>query len=158
MTVRLDIRLAMGTDADAIASLSRREIEHELPWKWTSSRVRHAIADRATNVAVAYAGTVLVAFGIMSYRDEVAHLQLLAVHPAARRRGIGTSVLLWLEKVARVAGSAKLCLEARQDNAPALAFYCKHGYSVQATRVGMYYGLEDGVRLEKEVTGDNGTH
>lgn len=153
MTFRLGIRLATSADADAIASLSRMEIEHELPWKWTSTRVRRAIADSSTNVAVAYDGKLLVAFGIMSYRDEVAHLKLFAVHPLARRRGIGTAVLLWLEKVASVAGIGRICLEARHDNASAIAFYGRHGYSVRALIVGMYHGLEDGVRLEKVATG-----
>ena len=146
------IRLATNADADAIALLSRSEIEYELPWRWTPSRVRQAIAGAATNVVVAHVGNQLVAFGIMSYRDEVATLLLLAVDPSVRRRDIGSSVLRWLEKVALVAGIAKIRLEARQDNAAALAFYRKHGYRVRAAVVGLYEGLEDGVRLEKVIT------
>jgi ribosomal-protein-alanine N-acetyltransferase len=153
MSVRLSIRLATDADADAIALLSRSEIEHELPWTWTPSRVRQAIAGRTTNVAVAYDGGRLVAFGIMSYREYIAHLHLLAVHPAVRRRHIGSSVLRWLEKVAHVAGILRIRLEARQDNAAAIAFYRKHGYLVRATVVGMYDGMEDGVRLEKVIAG-----
>ncbi len=148
----LSIRLAMSGDADAIASLSRTEIEHELPWSWTPSRVYRAIADPATNVVVASKAGPLIAFGIMVYRDNVAHLSLLAVHPGVRRRGIGSSVLAWLEKVANVAGISRIRLEARQDNVPALAFYRKHGYHERATVLGMYQGMEDGVRLEKVIT------
>jgi ribosomal-protein-alanine N-acetyltransferase len=154
MVAPLDIRLAKYSDADAIALLSRSEIEHELPWSWTPSRVRQAIAGRSTNVAVAYDGRLLVAFGIMSYRDVLAHLHLLAVHPANRRVGIGSSVLRWLEKVALVAGIERIRLEARQDNAAAIAFYRRHGYLVSASVIGMYDGMEDGVRLEKLVGGD----
>jgi ribosomal protein S18 acetylase RimI-like enzyme len=145
------MRLATNADADAIALLSRSEIEHELPWTWTPSRVRQAIAGRATNVAVAYDGGRLVAFGIMTYGDHIAHLHLLAVHPSFRRRNVGSSVLRWLEKVARVAGIARIRVEARQDNSAAIAFYRKHGYLVRATVVGMYEGTEDGVRLEKVI-------
>jgi len=149
MDDRLDIRLATHSDAEAIARLSRSEIEHQLPWSWTPSRVRHAIAGRSTNVAAAYDGRLLVAFGIMTYRDVVAHLSLLAVDPAYRRTGVGSAVLQWLEEVALAAGIPRICLEARQDNAPAIAFYGQHGYRVRATVVGMYGGMEDGVRLEK---------
>ena len=152
MNDRLSIRLAISGDADAIACLSRTEIEHELPWSWTPSRVYRAIADPATNVVVASEGGPLIAFGIMVYRDDVAHLQLLAVLPSARRRGIGSSVLAWLEKVANVAGVSRIRLEARQDNVLALAFYRKHGYSQRATVLGMYQGMDDGVQLEKVIT------
>ena len=119
MTPAVTIRLATYADADAIALLSRSEIEYELPWSWTPSRVRQAIASLSTNVAVAHDDGKLVAFGIMSYRDDVARLLLLAVHPSVRRRGIGSLVLRWLEKVAHVAGIARIRLEARQENVAA---------------------------------------
>ena len=130
MTPDIVIRLATNTDADAIALLSRSEIEFELPWRWTPSRIQQAIAGAATNVAVAHDGNRLVAFGIMSYRDDVARLLLL------------------------VAGIAAIRLEARQDNAAAIAFYRWHGYGVRATVVGLYDGIEDGVRLEKVIAGE----
>jgi ribosomal protein S18 acetylase RimI-like enzyme len=88
----------------------------------------------------------------MIYRDDSAHLSLLAVRPNARRRGVGTAVLAWLEKVGSVAGVSRIRLEARRDNVPALTFYREHGYYERATVVGMYLGMEDGVRLEKVIS------
>jgi len=151
MSNHLTIRLAVAEDAVAIASLSRTEIEYRLPWRWTPSRVRGAIADPATNVVVASEGGSFIAFGIMVYRDVTAHLLLLAVRPSARRRGIGSAVLAWLEKVASVAGVTTIRLEARRDNAAALAFYRNHGYAERATVWGMYLGMADGVRFEKVI-------
>jgi ribosomal protein S18 acetylase RimI-like enzyme len=145
----LQIRLATQGDARAIAALSRTEIEHGLPWRWTPPRVQRAIADARTNVCVAMQNGALLAFGIMVYADDTAHLSLLAVSPAARRQGAGSAVLLWLEQVALVAGVAQVQLEARHDNSAALDFYRRHGYQQKDTVVGMYLGLEDGVRLEK---------
>ncbi len=144
------IRLATPADARAIAELSRREIEHGLPWRWTTPRVLRAIRGHDTNVAVALEHDVLVGFGIMVYAEDSAHLNLLAVAPHARRRGIGSALLRWLERVAAAAGTAHLELEARQDNATALAFYARHGYRVAETMIGYYLGMEDGVRLRKE--------
>ena len=152
MSDHLRIRLAVPVDADAIAVLSRTEIEYGLPWRWTPPRVQRAIRDPATNVVVASQGGPLVAFGIMYYRDTVAHLNLLAVRPDARRQGIGGAVLTWLENVASVAGISSVRLEARQDNVAARAFYRKHGYCERASVLGMYLGMEDGVRLEKVLT------
>jgi ribosomal-protein-alanine N-acetyltransferase len=145
----VDLRLAEPGDAPAIAALSRTEIEHGLPWSWTPTRVANAVADRETNVLVAKDDKALVGFGIMVYRERTAHLCLLAVDPACRRRGLGSALLAWLERVAQVAGVQRLGLEARQDNAAALAFYRRHGYQNAAVVVGMYRGVEDGVRLVK---------
>lgn len=153
MITDLQIQLATSLHARAIAALSRTEIEHGLPWRWTPARVRRAIAHPATNVAVALDNGVVVAFGIMSYDDEIAHLQLLAVDATTRQRGIGSALLLWLEAVARVAGITRLRVEAREDNVPALIFYRKHGYHRRKSVAGMYEGVEDGVLLEKVVGG-----
>jgi ribosomal protein S18 acetylase RimI-like enzyme len=143
------IRLATREDARAIAELSRREIEQGLPWRWTTPRVLRAIRDHGTNVAVALEQEVLVGFGIMAYADESAHLVLLAVDPPARRRGVGSALLHWLERVAGAAGIAQIALEARQSNDAALAFYRAHGYQLTDTLIGYYLGVEDGVRLAK---------
>jgi ribosomal-protein-alanine N-acetyltransferase len=145
------VRLAVPADASAIALLSRAEIEQDLPWRWTPQRVRRSIADAATNVVVAQRGASFAGFGIMSYGEDTAHLLLLAVPPAARRRGVASVVLAWLERVALAAGVSRVSLEARESNADAIAFYRRHGYRVTATEVGMYLGLEDGVRLEKAI-------
>jgi [ribosomal protein S18]-alanine N-acetyltransferase len=143
------IRLATGDDVRAIAALSRTEIEQGLPWRWTPPRVQRALADARTNVCVAVQGDAMLGFGIMVYADDTAHLSLLAVSSEARRQGLGTALLQWLERVARVAGIVRVQLEARHDNAAALAFYRRHGYAQTETVPGMYLGVADGVRLEK---------
>jgi ribosomal-protein-alanine N-acetyltransferase len=150
------IRLATSADAAAIAALSRTAIEHDLPWRWTPQRVRRSIVDAATNVIVARQGSAFAGFGIMKYGEHTAHLLLLAVHDSARRRGVGSAMVLWLERVALAAGVSRLQLEARESNLAALAFYRRHGYRVTTTIMGMYLGLEDGVRLEKRIWPDDG--
>ncbi len=145
------IRLATRDDVRAIAALSRTEIEFGLPWRWTPPRVQRAVADARTNVCVAVQGDALLGFGIMVYADDTAHLSLLAVSPEARRQGTGTALLQWLEQVARVAGIARVQLEARHDNTSALAFYRHHGYAQTGRVPGMYLGVADGVRLEKQL-------
>jgi [ribosomal protein S18]-alanine N-acetyltransferase len=146
----LTIRLATRADARAIAALSRTEIEHGLPWRWTPPRVQRAVADARTNVCVAVHGDgSLLGFGIMVYADDTAHLSLLAVNPHARRQGVGSALLRWLEQVADVAGIERVQLEARRSNAAALIFYGRHGYRQTDMVAGMYLGAEDGVRLEK---------
>jgi ribosomal-protein-alanine N-acetyltransferase len=143
------IRLATRADAAAISAMSRDEIEQGLPWSWTESRVLGAIHNRDTNVAVMGEPGALRGFGIMAYRDELAHLLLFSVRPEYRRRGVGSELLRWLEEVAVNAGVQRIVVECRRDNAGARNFYAETGYHELAISKGYYRGVEDAVQLEK---------
>jgi [ribosomal protein S18]-alanine N-acetyltransferase len=147
----LILRLATRDDADAIAELSRSEVEYGFQWRWTPTKVRTAIVDANTNVVVACSGAMLLGFGIMEYGEEHAHLSLFAVNPSARRRGIGRRMLSWLEDVALTAGISCVKLEARESNSAALAFYRGHGFRETETVIGMYRNVENGLRLERHL-------
>ncbi len=144
-----EIELAVAADAERIAAMSRDYIESGLLWSWVPARVLRAIGDRSTNVAVVRGHRSLVGFGIMHYADECAHLALLAVHPVHRNRGLGSRVLAWLEKPARVAGIARIDVEARADNPPAIEFYRRNGFEEAGVVAGYYQGRIDAVRLQK---------
>ena len=149
MIADVAVRFADLADAPAIAAMSREYIEHGLPWSWLPARVARAIRDPETNVVVVGRRAAIVAFGIMSYRDDDAHLLLFAVRRSSQRQGIGSAILLWLEDVARAAGCRRIRVEARRDNVAARSFYNEHGYHERAIRTAMYSGVVDGVRLEK---------
>jgi ribosomal-protein-alanine N-acetyltransferase len=149
MTDDTSIRLATATDAEDIAAMSRDRIERGLGWSWTVERVRRAIRDPDINVAVVREDGALIAFGIMSYRDEVAHLLLFAVRDSRQRRGIGSQVLRWLEAVAQASGVTRIDVECRRENSAARNFYGEHGYHEHVISRGYYRGVEDAVRLEK---------
>jgi ribosomal-protein-alanine N-acetyltransferase len=154
MLANIAVRFATLADAADIAEMSRELIEQGLPWKWRPERVARAIQNAETNVVVVGNPGAIIAFGIMSYADEDAHLLLFAVRPSQQRKGIGSAVLLWLETVARAAGAARICVEARKDNAEARCFYNEHGYHELALQRGMYSRMVDGVRLEKWLHSD----
>ncbi|HJT97738.1 MAG TPA: GNAT family N-acetyltransferase [Rhodanobacteraceae bacterium] len=152
MILKHDIRLATTDDATRIGEMSRDLIEHGLGWRWTPASIRRCIGDAATNVAVATTdrGSV-VGFAVMQYKDDEAHLVLLAVDPAFRRRGIATALIAWLEEAALTAGIGTVYVEARAAKADTRAFYRKIGYrEVQALRR-YYSGIEDAVRLAKDL-------
>jgi [ribosomal protein S18]-alanine N-acetyltransferase len=145
------VTLATSADAAAIAAMSRDLIESGLGWSWTEGRVRRVLQDPETNVAVIRDRKGILAFGIMSYRDEAAHLVLFAVRRSHRRKGLGSLVLRWLEDVARTAGLARIQVECRRDNPAARNFYGEHGYHELVISKGYYSGVEDAVRLEKRL-------
>lgn len=147
----VEMRLARAPDAQFIAELSRDRIEHGLGWSWQVPRVLRSIREPEINVVVAERGGNPVGFGIMNYRDEDAHLSLLAVAASASRIGIGSALVGWLERSARIAGIASLTLEARVRNEAARAFYGRLGYRETETLPGYYQGREACVRLVKQL-------
>ena len=151
MIDNVEIQLARTADAEAIARLSKEAIEHGLPWRWTPARVLQSIRDRETNVVVARDGGTLAGFGIMKYREDDAHLFLLAVDPARRRRGLGSALLAWLESSASIAGIGFIRVETRGENLVARSFYDRLGYRETGLIKGYYQGAEDAVCLEKRL-------
>jgi [ribosomal protein S18]-alanine N-acetyltransferase len=149
LIVTPQITLADAVHARSIAEMSREYIEYGLGWSWTQARVIKAIHDMDTNVAVMQERGGVIAFGIMRYGEQRAHLVLLGVAPAQRKRGLGAQMMAWLEKSAVIAGLERVQLEARADNPDAIAFYLEQGYSQAGTVPGYYRGAIDAVRLEK---------
>jgi ribosomal protein S18 acetylase RimI-like enzyme len=129
-----EIRLARVSDAERIATMSRDFIEYGLGWGWHAARVARRIRHRATNVVVAESGTDVVGFAVMEYHDVDAHLLLFGVEPVQRNRGVGSTLLRWLETTATVAGIEMIFLETRTSNNAARAFYHARGYRELTTR------------------------
>jgi ribosomal-protein-alanine acetyltransferase len=146
-----EVKLAGRGDIRGISELSRDAIEFGLPWTWTPRRVAKSIAESSTNVVVVRQGGSLAGFAIMEYGEEEAHVLLLAVHPANRRTGVGSALLSWLEATTRVAGMNLIRVEARAQNGGAISFYRKHGFEELGLCKGYYQGVEDAVRMAKDL-------
>lgn len=149
MSIRLG--LARRRDAPAIATMSRRLVEHGLPWTWNERRVSRCISNRDCVVLVARDGRRLAGFAIAEYWDDRTHINLLAVRPAYQRQGVGRSLLAWLESSAQTAGTFLMHLEVRISNTVARDFYKKQGFVETGFRRGYYAGREDAVRLARDL-------
>jgi ribosomal-protein-alanine N-acetyltransferase len=151
MILKHDIRLATSADAARIGEMSRDLIEHGLGWRWTPDRIRRCIGDRSINAAVASGEHGIAGFAVMQYKDDEAHLILLGVDPAFRRRGIASALVAWHEETALTAGIGTVYLEARAERAETRAFYQRLGYR-EVQRIARYYdGVEDAVRFAKDL-------
>ena len=151
MITDCQIRLGVPADAQRIAEMSRDCIEQDLGWRWTPQRILSALHAPDSNLAVACRGGDLAGFGLMQYKDDEAHLILLAVAPGCRRCGVATALLSWLEACALVAGIGTVYLEARSRNQEAREFYRRMGYREIALVPGYYQGREDGVRIARDL-------
>jgi [ribosomal protein S18]-alanine N-acetyltransferase len=148
----LSLRLARPADAATIANLSRELIEYGLRWRWTPMRVAASIHDSDVNVLVACVRDNIAGFAIMRYRDDDAHLDLLAVAPPYRRGGMGRRLLEWLEKCAVVAGIFSVALEVRAANEGAQVFYQRMGYRTLVHLPGYYQGVEAALRMVRDLS------
>ena len=148
---RIHIEFARFSEAAEIGSLSKKDIEHGLRWKYTPEYVAKLIEDNTKNVVVARADFDLAGFGIMTYYEDQANLDLLAVKRNFRRNRIGTQIVEWLEKVALTAGVFVIFVQVRASNSAAIQFYQSVGFSVLDEKKAYYSGVESGLIMAKSL-------
>jgi ribosomal-protein-alanine N-acetyltransferase len=148
------LEFARQTDAADIAVMSRDTIEVGLGWRWRPARVLHAIQDRETVVLKAEVDFKLVGFAVMRFGWEEAHLDLLAVTPSQRRRGVASAMLHWLEESALTAGTSIVRLEVRKTNYGARRFYQRLGYRRFRTLPNYYGSTEAAVQMARDLWED----
>jgi ribosomal protein S18 acetylase RimI-like enzyme len=148
-----DFRLepARVTDAALLAVMSQRFVESGLVPAWSAARIRWHTRHPESVVLTARIHVTPIGFAIMRYGEDVAHLNLLAVDPAHRRRGVGRSLLRWLEESALTAGTFIIGLELRAGNEAARAFYRALGYREIGEIPGYYQGVESALRMVRDV-------
>ena len=82
--------------------------------------------------AVAGLGRRLFSF-MDAHEDGDTHLQAVAVDPAKRGEGIGSSLINSCVQQARAVGSQRLALDVDITNSGAIALYERQGWSIVAT-------------------------
>ena len=156
--------LAKPRDAQRLAKMSRDLIERGHGWSWQAPRIARSIRAQDSVVLCAYSsltsmsleptkesGVRLMGFAIMEFNERHAHLNLLAVSPEFRRKGIARMLLEWLEKSAMVAGIEQISLEVRAQNGSGRRFYARLGYE-EVEQIPRYYsGRETAYRLRKQL-------
>ena len=131
--------------------MSRDLIEHGLKWSWTQHRVERHIRDRDSSVVVARSDSGVVAFAIMHFGEEKAHLNLLAVSREWRRQAYGSRLIDWLMKSAQTAGILRIDLELRAHNAGARSFYEQLGFAVTGLKPQYYAGVEPALTMSRKL-------
>jgi ribosomal-protein-alanine N-acetyltransferase len=91
---------------------------------------------------------------IVAYGGLTGHIITIDVIAAVRREGVGSLLLQAAEERLRDAGSRAVGLETAVDNASAIAFYKRHGYSVVNTWPRYYSNGVDALVLTKALQAD----
>lgn len=138
-------------DAPAIANMSRMLIEPGLPWRWTPRRVAAHMKERENLVVVAREEATLVGFAMAQFDTQSVHLTLIGVSAERKRSGIGRQLIAWVEDSAVIAGLFRVNLEVRAGNHDARRFYAALGYRETGSVPGYYSGIEDAIRLTRDL-------
>jgi ribosomal-protein-alanine N-acetyltransferase len=142
---------AVASDAAALASLAHASA---LPG-WSEASLRAAFADPTTIACVARSSTRSVHGFVVARRaaDEM-EILLVAVAPAARRRGTGTALVAAVLADAARSGAVAAHLEVRASNAAAIALYQRLGFVAVGRRPRYYDATEDAVLMRRALGGE----
>jgi [ribosomal protein S18]-alanine N-acetyltransferase len=132
-TVHTDIRRLTYADLPQVVAIERRAF----PTPWSLAMFVLELS-KPGGVCLAASGPdgALRGYLICSRYDVVWHVMNVAVDPAWRRQGTATRLLTAL--LGRVGQDAKLTLEVRTSNAPAIALYQRFGFRSSGTRPRYY--------------------
>jgi len=145
------VEAAVARDAAALASLARASA---LPG-WSEASLRAAFTD-PTLIARVARSSRRAAHGFVVARcasDEL-EILLVAVMPAARRRGVGTALVAAALADAARAGAVAAHLEVRASNAAAIALYERLGFVAVGRRPRYYDATEDAVLMSRALGGE----
>jgi len=147
-----EIRLPQPSEyaaAGAVTALAYQEFagEEEDGWSWYLDHIAD-VAGRAgrTTVLVAVAGGVVIGTATLELDSRVdpdrsepldadeAHLRMVGVHPAHRRRGVARGLVLACIDLSRRQGKRRLTLETDPIMSAARALYESLGFTQGASR------------------------
>ena len=118
---------------------------------WSAESLELMLTDRASALVALEDGRVLGYVGMMCVLDE-GQIINVAVHPDARRRGVGRSLMQAAEAYAKERGIVFLSLEVRESNIAARSMYSSLGWEEQGIRKGFYsHPVENACVMTKSI-------
>lgn len=126
--VALDIRRLTYADLPQVIAIERRAF----PTPWSLAMFVLELSKPGGQCLAVRRDGALTGYVICSRYEEVWHIMNVAVDPRELRQGIATALLENL--IARVGEDARMTLEVRPSNHPAIALYERFGFLAAGTR------------------------
>ena len=104
---------------------------------WSENALELLLTDAALGYVCEIDGRAVAYVGMMLAYDE-GQITNVAVHPDARRQGIGRALMETVSQEARVRGLVQIALEVRRSNRAAILLYERDGYVIAGTRPRFY--------------------
>ncbi len=133
----IQLRVADGARAPDLAAVHRQAFDRP----WTALELQHLIDSPCTFALEAVPQVWLAApLGFIVVRAVAGEAEILtlAVHPEARRRGLGRALVQGAATTAEELGAQALWLEVAVDNMAAIALYGATGFQAAGKRPRYY--------------------
>jgi GNAT superfamily N-acetyltransferase len=125
--------------------------------RWNSLRVaRLGTLERPLDHAALVAAEDGRVVGVLTYALRAGACEILTLHAAERRQGVGTALIAEVKRIARRAGCSRLWLITTNDNVDALRFYQRRGFRLAALHPGAVDTSRRRLKPEIADLGDHG--
>jgi len=145
--MQVTLRLASRADFGALYAIDQACYAPEIAYSRTE--LRWYLRLPGAKCIVAEADGEIAGFVVAAQDATRAHIITLDVLEASRRLGIGSALLLEIERRLAERGARRVELETALDNQPAIAFWHKHGYRAAGVLKGYYPGPLDAYAMFK---------
>jgi ribosomal protein S18 acetylase RimI-like enzyme len=131
------VRVATPDDLPALVAIEERCFSADRISRRSMLRL---IASASAIVLVLDEGDAIAGYALFLTRagSDGARLYSLAVEPSRSGKGVGAGLLEAAEGIVRRRGHARIHLEVREDNTPAITLYRRFGYR-ELHRIAHYY-------------------
>lgn len=144
------IRRFQNSDADAVHRILQGSPGAA---NWSRAGLAELARQPGTLTLISQAGTGITGFIIARQLADEAEVLNIAVSPKYRRAGHGSALLLAALAELHNRDIHRVFLEVRRSNAPAIAFYQKHGFVPIGSRKAYYHDpIEDALLMETKLT------
>lgn len=134
------------SDLPGVLYIERRSFS--MPWE--EATFRGLLRRHTAALFVAEDAGQLIGYAVLWFAADEAELGDLAVHPEARRRGLGRWILEGALREARLRGATHVFLEVREANAGARRMYEKAGFETVGVRPSYYtHPVEDAILMRR---------
>ena len=135
-----EIRVFGEADAPAATEILRTSPEAA---QWTELGFKELLGWRGVVALVSEEERKIIGFIVARQVAEEAEILNLAVHLLRRRKGEAAELLRAVMEQLKSQQVKRVFLEVRESNAPAIAFYAKHGFYKSGRRAGYYRNPEE---------------
>ena len=132
------------------------ELEREIfPDAWSEKEVESTVSQKHAFCAIAKEKEKIVGYFLCYFVLDEWEIARIAVSPDDRRKGIGQKLFDFMMDVCKEKGMARLLLDVREFNLPAINFYKKNGFVIDGIRKNFYGGPqpENAILMSFQVTG-----
>ena len=116
---------------------------------YSKTMLRYFLTLPSADCIVAADDKRIAAFILTEENPPLAHIITLDVVEGHRRRGLGSTILAESERNLYLRGVRTILLETAIENEPAVAFWQRHGYRIEAVLKRYYLGRLDAYEMRK---------